>query len=132
MEANDTDIPLLEKPIHMVEPVTEYGVPLPTWVFIRVFHVFIMLLGFGSIGAGIYLLVHECEINTGAAYCDITNDDFLPFALSAGQKAAIVLSITVMVTICTEVTGFVHNTVLKTALARQGKLEFNANLGLFT
>lgn len=42
------------------------------------------------------------------------------------------LAINALVTACTEVTGYVHGTTLKWALARKGRLRFNANLRLFT
>lgn len=46
------------------------------------------------------------------------------------QTEVIPLLLVGIVTACTEATGYVHGTALKWALAKQGRLQFNANLRL--
>lgn len=41
------------------------------------------------------------------------------------------LALNAVVTICSELSGYVHGAALRTALVAKGKLEFNANLRLF-
>ncbi|KAG2135418.1 hypothetical protein DEU56DRAFT_806900 [Suillus clintonianus] len=57
---------------------------------------------------------------------------------SAGQsgtalrKEMVVISLNLIVTLCTEAIGFVHNISLRSALASESRLRFNSNLRLLT
>jgi hypothetical protein len=59
-------------------------------------------------------------------------------AISAGhnsvalRKEMLVISLNLIVTLCTESTGFVHNISLRSALASESRLRFNSNLRLLT
>lgn len=55
-------------------------------------------------------------------------------SISISYKAhlGISLGLNALVTLCTEAAGFVHATTLKWALAKEGRLVFNANLRLLT
>ncbi|KAG2149350.1 hypothetical protein DEU56DRAFT_61160 [Suillus clintonianus] len=48
------------------------------------------------------------------------------------QKEMLVLVLNLIVTLCTESTGFVHNIALRSALASERRLRFNTNLRLLT
>ncbi|KAG1777015.1 hypothetical protein EV702DRAFT_299677 [Suillus placidus] len=48
------------------------------------------------------------------------------------QKEMLVMSLNLIVTLCTESTGFVHNISLRSALASESRLSFNSNLRLLT
>ncbi|KAG8880643.1 hypothetical protein FRB97_000646 [Tulasnella sp. 331] len=54
----------------------------------------------------------------------------IPLNYYVNVALGLVLSFLVMV--CTEATGYVHGTTLKWGLAKEGRLEFNANLRLFS
>ncbi|KAG1878218.1 hypothetical protein F4604DRAFT_1923775 [Suillus subluteus] len=48
------------------------------------------------------------------------------------RKEMLVISLNLIVTLCTESTGFVHNISLRSALASESRLRFNSNLRLLT
>lgn len=48
------------------------------------------------------------------------------------QREAISLGLNLLVAVCTEATGFVHNITLRAALASESRLKFNTNLRLVT
>ncbi|KAG2121383.1 hypothetical protein BD769DRAFT_1748408, partial [Suillus cothurnatus] len=48
------------------------------------------------------------------------------------QKEMLVISLNLIVTLCTESTSFVHNISLRSALASESRLRFNSNLRLLT
>lgn len=50
--------------------------------------------------------------------------------INHSTRLAFSLSITIAITVCTEVTGYVHGTTLRWSLARAGGLRYNANLRL--
>ncbi|KAG8851040.1 hypothetical protein FRB96_009522 [Tulasnella sp. 330] len=52
--------------------------------------------------------------------------------LSPIAAKALELSLSVLATLCTEATGYVHGTTLKWGLAKEGRLAFNANLRLLS
>ncbi|KAG2342533.1 hypothetical protein BDR05DRAFT_1000848 [Suillus weaverae] len=48
------------------------------------------------------------------------------------QKEMLVMSLNLIVTLCTDSTGFIHNISLRSALASESRLSFNSNLRLLT
>jgi hypothetical protein len=48
------------------------------------------------------------------------------------RKEILVISLNLIVTLCTESTGFIHNISLRSALASESRLRFNSNLRLLT
>ncbi|KAG8994525.1 hypothetical protein FRB94_009822 [Tulasnella sp. JGI-2019a] len=77
------------------------------------------------------LVTGSAFIITGI-FIHATSTSFVIIGLTRWEDIALGLSFNALVTVCSEVTGYVHGTTLKWGLAKEGRLRFNANLRLFS
>ncbi|KAG2139314.1 hypothetical protein DEU56DRAFT_800661 [Suillus clintonianus] len=83
-------------------------------------------------------IVSCCCIVAGAVIAAAPASGGAVTLISAGpsgialRKEMVVISLNLIVTLCTEATGFVHNISLRSVLASESRLNFNSNLRLLT
>ena len=81
----------------------------------------LICIGFGTYSLATTPFCYECS----SAY-------YLVGFKNGASASAVTLAFTVFTTICTEGLGYIHSISLRWALARDGRLEFNSNLRLFS
>ena len=95
---------------------------------------FCWLVGLASLAIGLYL------VRTGGILVSDGNVQEYPFTIPGGiatsfnkyaQELA-PLGLNILVTICTDITGYIHTVSLRWALQEESRLTFNSNLRLFT
>lgn len=105
------------------------------WALRAVYAVAVLGILFTSLG--VFLAAYKQYANT---LVDLNGDPFImeynmPFrgAIVIKHRAEVVgLLFNVLITLCTELVGFIHGAALKSALASESRLHFNTNLRLFT
>ncbi|KAG1756122.1 hypothetical protein EDB19DRAFT_453103 [Suillus lakei] len=80
--------------------------------------------------AGIVILANHGVL--GVAVVSMTSDNVVNMSLLYLESDMVVLILNLIVTLCTESTGFVHGISLRSALASESRLRFNTNLRLLT
>lgn len=99
-----------------------------------------LLLGITFIGCGVCVYLYSAstknEINGDYYYGHTAwtakEEHVALFSSNATwHRPLLYLALSIVITACTEATGFVQGTTLKWALAREGRLEYNANIRLF-
>ncbi|KAG8994523.1 hypothetical protein FRB94_009820 [Tulasnella sp. JGI-2019a] len=83
------------------------------------------------LGLALALVAGSAYIIIGIVIC-AKHDKYIFLDLTRWEDRALGLCSNVLVTACTEATGYVHGTTLKWGLAKEGRLRFNANLRLFS
>jgi len=99
---------------------------------------FCWLFGIASLAVGLYLVISGGFVVIDPYYADIP--DPLVFDITGGiatsfnryaQEVA-PLGLNFLVTICNDITGYIHTVSLRWALQREERLKFSSNLRLFT
>ena len=91
---------------------------------VALFGLFIsFLVGIACIVCSVHVFLSKRTMLTGVA--------FLPLE-QWWQRELVGLGATLLVALCTEATGFVHNVALRSALASEQRLRFNTNLRLLS
>lgn len=96
--------------------------------------VFCWLVGIASLAVGLYL------VKTGGVLISDLVIEGHPFTIPGGIAASFnkyaqelaPLGLNILITICTDVTGYIHTVSLRWALQKESRLTFNSNLRLFT
>ncbi|KAG6333761.1 hypothetical protein ID866_5323 [Astraeus odoratus] len=81
------------------------------------------LFGSGCIYGGVKIFLSKNSVSSGVVVVSLGH---------AWQRELISLGFSLLVTMCTEATGFVHNIALRAALSSERRLRFNANLRLLS
>ncbi|KAG8874631.1 hypothetical protein FRB97_005772 [Tulasnella sp. 331] len=101
--------------------------------------VFSLVMGLAFIATGIFVYILSGPGNDQVAQeleagynPNPEKERNIVISFSPAVTRALELSLSVLATICTEATGYVHGTTLKWCLAKEGRLTFNANLRLLS
>lgn len=81
--------------------------------------------------AGIVILAHQRVMGVTVTNM-VSNDPFNAIIQLDLQRELLALILNLIVTLCTEPIGFVHDVSLRSALASESRLHFNTNLRLLT